>query len=152
MSLALKIVTRTTVARSPSGQRGFARAVVVLAWVAFWLNTAFFPCCEAVAAGFGGQPAAQAVADAHPAHDSDETHTHHPDQNPHPTCGHIVSAGPTISGPAAVLAAEHPNFVSIAPDAAVYSLPAAISAFSLTAYPAPPPKVPLYLRDLRIRL
>jgi hypothetical protein len=148
MSLAPKTVTGTF---ENKRQRGFARVVVVLAWLTFWLNTAFFPCCEAVAAGFGGQPAAE-VSDAHLAHDSDKTHTHHPDQNPQSTCGHIVSAGPTTSGPAAVLAAEHPNFVSTTPGVTIASLPAAISAFSLTAYPAPPPKVPLYLRDLRIRL
>ena len=149
MSSALEIVTRTSVTRR---QRGFARVVVVLAWLAFWLNTAFFPCCEAVAVGFGDQPAAQVVSDAHPAHNADETHTHHPDQSPYPPCGHVVSAGPATFSQAAVLAAEHPDFVSITPGATISLLPAAVSTFSLTTYPTPPPKVPLYLRELRILL
>jgi hypothetical protein len=35
------------------GLRGFARVILVLAWAAFWFNTALFPCCEVVAAAFG---------------------------------------------------------------------------------------------------
>jgi hypothetical protein len=28
---------------------------LVMAWAVFWINTAFFPCCEALAAAFDDQ-------------------------------------------------------------------------------------------------
>ena len=152
MSLALKIVTRTSGTRRPDRQRGVARVVVVLAWLAFWLNTALSPCCEAIAAGIGDQPAPQAVSDAHPAHNHDETHTDSSDQGPNPPCGHVVSAVPADFAQAAVFAAEHQNFVTITPDSISALFPAVASALSLFAYSTPPPQIQLYLRDLRIRL
>ena len=152
MSSAIKIVTKASATRRPRGQRGFARVVVILAWVAFWANTAFFPCCEAIAASFGDQSAAQVVSDAHPAHDTDETHTPHPEHSPHPPCGHVVSAAPADFSQAAMLAVEHPELAPITLGATISLLPAADRTSRLTAYATPPPKVPLYLRDLRIRL
>lgn len=152
MFSAPKIATRTSRTRLPRAQRGFARGVVVSAWLAFWLNVAFYPCCEAIAAGVGDQPAAHAHSNAYPAHDSDETHTGHPDHSPHPPCDQVVNAVPATFVQAAVLAADHPDLVAIAWDATISARPAAVNAFGLTAYSTPPPNVPLYLRDLRIRL
>ena len=152
MSLAPKIVTRASGTTRPRGKHGFARVVVVLAWVTFWLNAAFSPCCEAIAASIDGQSAAQVVSSAQPAHDSDETNTHHPDHSHNSPCDFVVSAGPAIMGHALILPAEQLEFVSITPGAVISLSPAVVCAFSLTAYPTPPPKVPPYLRDLRIRL
>lgn len=152
MSLPLEIVIKTSETRRLRGQHVFARAVVVFAWALFWLNAAFFPCCEAIAAGVGNQPAAHADSDAHPAHGSDEKHSDHPDHSPHPPGCQSVSAGPATVSQAAVLAADHPEFMSITPGATISVLPAAVTAFRLTAYSTPPPQIPLYLRDLRIRL
>ena len=125
---------------------------MVFAWAVFWLNAAFFPCCEAIAAGFGDPPAAHSMSNAHLSHDSGETHTDHPDHSPHPPCGEVVSAAPADFSQAAIPAAGHPEFVSFTPIATIALLPAAGNISRLTAYATPPPKVPLYLRDLRIRL
>ena len=152
MFSAPKIVAKTSETRRPRGQRGFARVIVVLAWVAFWFNTAFAPCCEAVAASFGDPAAVQTVADAHPADDCDETHTDHPDHSPHPPCEHVVSTSSAIYGQAGVLLADHLNVLSVAPRVTIALLPVTSSASSLIAYSTPPPKVPLYLRELHILL
>ncbi len=55
-------------------------------------------------------------------------------------------------GQALVVPAEQLDFVSITPGAVISLPPAVVCAFSLNAYPTPPPKVPLYLRELRILL
>ena len=146
------MVTKGSATRHLRAPGGFARVVVVLAWVMFWLNAAFTPCCEALAVGFGGQSAAQLVSSAQPAHDSAETNTHHPDHSHNSPCDLVISAGPAVMGQALVLPAEQLDFVSITPGVVISLTPALVCAFSLTAYPTPPPKVPLYLRDLRIRL
>ena len=146
------MITSAAETRRPRGKRGFARVVVVLAWVTFWIHTAFVPCCEAIAAGFGGQSAARLVSSAPPAHDSGGTDTQHPDHSHNSPCEFVVSAGPALMGQALILPAEQLEFVSITPGAVISLPPAVVCAFSLTAYPTPPPKVPPYLRDLRIRL
>ena len=143
--------------RKPKGKpplrlRRLARVTVVLAWIVFWLNTALFPCCEAVAAGLGGQPPMQAVSGTHPAHASGETHPDHPDDSHNSPCGVVVSAAPATLGQADVLSAPQPDIVSTAPGAAISLLPAADSTSTAIPDPAPPPKVPLYLRELRILL
>jgi hypothetical protein len=152
MSSASKIVTRTSETKRPRAQRGLARLVIVLAWATFWLNSAFLPCCQAVAAGVGDQLLTHAVSHTHPAHHFDETHTGHSHPSPHPPCDELVSAGPATFVQAAVLAAGHPEFAAITSNATISVRPAAVSAFALTAYSTPPPKVPLYLRELRILL
>jgi hypothetical protein len=152
MFSAPKIVTRTSPTRRPRGQRGFARLVVVFASAAFLLTTTFSPCCEALVTCFGDQTGANAAADAHPAHDSNEAHFGHPDHSPYPPCGQTVSASLENISQADILAAEHPEFASITLHPTISLLPSAVSAFSPTAYLTHPPEVPLYLRDLRIRV
>ena len=149
--------SKQNIAREPKGKpplrlRRFARVTVVLAWMVFWLNTALFPCCEAVAAGLGGQPPVQAVSGSHTAHASGETGSEHPDQSHNSPCGVAVSAAAATLGQADVLSAAQPDIVSSASGAAISLRPAADSTSTAIPHPAPPPKVPLYLRELRILL
>lgn len=84
--------TRTRIvapgSRRPLRRCRGARVVLVLAWVVFWVNTALFPCCEALAAAFGGHSdsVSHATSAAEPAHHSDGSHTERQDQNPSPHC------------------------------------------------------------------
>jgi hypothetical protein len=125
---------------------------LVLVWLVFWVNASLFSCCEAIGAGLGVQPTAQSVYGEPSAHAFDETHTDHSDHSHSSPCGHVVSAGPAALGQADVLSAGAPDLVMIPLDVTI-SLPTVASATSrLTAYPTPPPHVPLYLRELRILL
>lgn len=134
------------------GPRGHARVVLVLAWVAFWLNTAFFPCCEAAAAAFGGHSYSvlQAVADAQLAHRSYETQS---DRGPSPPCGHSVSAGPESVDAVAALTIEPSPLEWFAIDAPVPSHPVAANySTNLAPRGISPPPVRPYLRELRLLL
>lgn len=131
--------------------RRFAHVTMILAWVVFWLTTAFFPCCEAAAA-FSNHSAnvSQAASAAQPAHDSAETHIDRPDRNPYSPCGYVLSAQPTNIG---VLATEHPPLKWLAIDAPVFSgLTAVIRCDNLALRGIPPPSIPLYLREQRLLL
>ena len=149
MSLATT-VTAPTIKR-PRVRRRFPHVTMILAWVVFWLNTAFFPCCEAVAA-FSDHSAnvSQAASAAQPAHDPDETHTDRPDHSPYSPCGYSLSAQPTNIG---VLAIEHSPLKWLAIDAPVApGLTAVIRSENLASLGIPPPFIRPYLREQRLLL
>ncbi len=128
---------------------------MLLAWAAFWLSTAFFPCCAAIAVAFGdhSDSVLQSVPHALLVHDADETHPDRPDHSPDPPCGHIVSAGPATVDVVAVLATEHSSPEWFALDAHVPSDPvAANNSWNRAPREIPPPRVRLYLRELRLLL
>src|ERR1035437_6047471 len=137
-------------ARRPPGLYGFARVILVLASAAFWFNTALFPCCETVAAIFGGHSddGSQSVSAAQPAHHSDDTHSGCPDHSPNSPCGYTLSAGPTSVGMYALLAPHNssPEWFAIAAPALI----AVSHAEYLAPRESPPPPHRLYLRTRRL--
>lgn len=123
-------------ARRPRVPHGFARVVLVLAWAVFWLNTAFFPCCEALAAAFGDHPddVSQTAPAAQPAHHSVETQAECPHHSPGSPCGHTLDAGPAINETDAGLSTDRVNLERFAIDV---SVAAALTAVTHTANLAP---------------
>lgn len=149
MSLAT-VVTAPIIER-PRVTRRFAHVTMILAWVVFWLNTAFFPCCYAVAA-FGDNSAyvSQAASATSPAHYADETHTDRPDHRPYSPCGYSFTAQPTDVG---MLASEHAPLKWSVIDAPVFSgVTAEIRSENLAPRGNPPPYVRPYLREQRLLL
>lgn len=141
--------------RRPQGRRGFARAILVLAWVMFWLNTAFFPCSEAVAAAFGfhADSVWQTVSQAQPAHDPGTMPAGLSCHGPYSPCPHIVSAGPESVDAVAALTTERSSPQWFAIDAPVFPRPTAVNrAANLAPREAPPPQLRLYLHELRLLL
>ena len=140
--------------RQPRGQ--VARAALVMAWLAFFLNTALLTCCPAFAAASPiphDQAASMVSAAAQSEHNCDETPPCPPAHNSPQPCSYLVSAGPQTANQAATLSAGHDPFGLIAFSAPSSLLHADIrSASGPQQYQIPPPKVPLYLRELRFLL
>ena len=128
---------------------------LLLAWVVFWLNTALFPCCEAIAAAFGDHfdDVSQSVYAAQPAYHSDESHSDCPHHSPDSPCGHTLNAGPAISGVDAGLLTDRVNLEWFTIDV---SVAAAVTAVSRSAnivprdYLSSPPPFHLYLHTQRL--
>ena len=140
--------------RRPLRQGRFARVALVLAWVVFWLNTAFFPCCEALAAAFDdhSDSVSQSTSAAQPAHHSDETHSEHSDQGPSSHCDYSLNAGPAINGAYAALPTDRVHLDWFAIDTPVAPGLTAVN-YSANLAPReyhPPPPFRLYLRTLRL--
>lgn len=154
-SSTTRIVTGAPETRRPLGRRRLTGATLVLAWVVFWLNTALFPCCEALAAAFDGHSneVSQSASAAQPAHDSDETHSEYPHPGPILPCGDTLDAGPAINAEHAGLQTDRSYLKWFAIDA--YS-PAGLTVADHSATPAPrdyrPPPSPyrLYLQTQRL--
>lgn len=138
----------------PRRLRGFARVALVLGWVVFWLNTAFFPCCETIAAALGGHAGnvSQSVSAVQPAHHPDDTHSGPPVHSPDPPCAYSLSAGPTIVGDYEVLTSDRSPQEWFAVDTPVVTSLTAVnhSANLALARAAPPPSLRLYLRTRRL--
>ncbi len=140
-------------AKRPWGLRGFARRALVLAWIIFWINTALFPCCEAVAAAFGdhSDDVSQSVSLALPAHASDDTHSERPHHSPDAPCGYTLSVGPTSVGMSALLAPDDSSLQCFAIDAPAAPALTAVSQAEYLAPREPPPQPHrLYQRTLRL--
>jgi hypothetical protein len=154
MSSATHSAMRAPGTKRPQGPREFPRAILVLAWVTFWLNTAFFPCCGAVAAAFGyhADSVWQTASQAQPAHAPGATPARLSGYGPYSPCGDIVSAGPQSVDAVAALTTEHsPQWFAI--DAPVFPRPPAVNrSTNLAPREAPPAQLPLYLRELRLLL
>lgn len=141
-------------ARRPGGLRGFARVGLVAAWAAFWINAAMFPCCEALAATFGGHPGniSQSVSDVQPAHQPDDKQTGSPVHSPDSPCGYSLGAEPAIVGEYVVPAADRSPQERFAVDAPVAAgLAAASHSANLALARAVPPRsLRLYQRTQRL--
>lgn len=138
----------------PLRQGRFARMVLVLAWVVFWVNTALFPCCESLAAAFDehSDSVSQSTSAAQPAHHSDETHSEHSDQSPSSHCDYALDAGLAISGAYAALPTDRVDFHWFAITAPVAP---GLTAVNYSAYLAlrdyhPPPPFHRYLHTQRL--
>ena len=78
----------------PIRRRKFAHFALLLAWSAFWLNTAFVPCCEAIAAASDdhAEDVAQSVAVQSHTHGSYTTDGEHPHHVPASPCDQTPNA------------------------------------------------------------
>ena len=125
--------------------RGFARAILVTAWAAFWLNTALFPCCEVLAAALDdySNDVSQSVSPT----DSERT-----DQSPFSPCEYTVDAGPAINGAYAGLRTDRVDWEGFAIDASVSAGLTAVSDSKNLAPREyhPPPPLRLYLLTQRL--
>jgi hypothetical protein len=152
---ATRSITGVSEARRPRGPHGFARMVLVLAWVAFWFNTGLFPCCEAVAAAFGDHSGdvSQSASAAPPAHHLDEKHSECPHHSPDSPCGHTLDAVPAIAEVYAGLPTDrvHPEWFAI--DVFVVAGLTAVNRSTNLApreHHRPPPPFRLYLHTQRL--
>lgn len=152
---ATRSITGVSDTGRPRVPHGFTRVILVLAWAAFWLNAAFFPCCEALAAAFGdhSDDVSQTASAAQPAHHSGETHSECPHHSPDSPCGCSLNAGPAINEADAGLLTDrvHPEWFAI--DAFVVAGLTAVSHSANLApreYRSPPPPVRLYLHTQRL--
>ena len=139
--------------RRPRGLRRTARAALVLAWVIFWLNTALFPCCEALAAAFGDHSdrVSHSASASQPAHHSDETHSEQPHHSPGSPCGHSLNAGPAINGEYAGLPTDRVHLEWVAMDMSSSVGLTVVNHSEILAPREPhPPPFRLYLRTLRL--
>jgi len=152
---ATRSITGVSATRRPRGAHGFARVVLVLAWAAFWFNSALFPCCEAIAAAFGDRPddVSQSGSAAQPAHDSGETHSECPHHSPDSPCGHTLNAGPATNEVYAGLPTARLNLQWFAIDVSVAAGLTAVNHSATLAtreYHAPEPPFRLYLHTQRL--
>ena len=79
-------------ASRPLRRRSSAHLVLVMAWLAFWLNTALFPCCEALAEALtehADTPSQSATGERIP-HQSNEVHAEHLNPDPSMPCEETV--------------------------------------------------------------
>jgi hypothetical protein len=139
------------------GLRGFARVGLVVAWVAFWLNTALFPCCKVAAAVLGGHAdnGPRSASAAPPLHDSDASHSgplDHSFDAPCGPCGYTLISGPPLVGEYEVLIPDRSPLEWFAVDASVAT---SVTAVNLPAHLAlaratPPPSLRLFLRTQRL--
>ncbi len=149
---ATRSITGAPDIRRPRGSHGFARAVLVLAWAAFWFNTVLFPCGEAVAAAFGGRSddGSQSVSTAQPAQASDDTYSGCPKHSPDSSCGYTLSVGPSSVGMYSLLAPDNSSPEWFAIDAPAAALITVSHSEALAPREPPPRPHRLYLRTLRL--
>ena len=143
-------------ARRPQGQRGFARAWLVVAWAMFFVNTALFPCCEAVAAVLGGHAntnnGTQTASVAPPPHHSGDTHTDAPVHDPYAPCEHAFSAGPVLVEALGVATSDRSLLHWLAVEESFSLCPTVVVHRPSLNLPqaAPPPQPRFHLRTQRL--
>ena len=153
MFLLTQSSARMSGARRSQGLRRFAR-VLVAAWVMFWLNTALFPCCEALAAVLGGHAAnaTQTAREAPPLHHSDNTHCDPLEHSSNSPCGDSLISGIPLAVEYKGLTPDRspPEWCAVdAPLATSFTAPVPSAIFAL-ARASPPPYLRLYLRTQRL--
>lgn len=145
---------RMSAAKLPRGRGGFARVALVMAWIAFWLNTAIFPCCEAIAAVVGGDHAieeAQSNATTPHARLSGSAHSEDLGHDPYSPCEHALGAEPALVGEQEVLASDRFPFHWVAVEEYFSHGPTLGSHRSSVALPrAAPPPLGFYQRSQRL--
>ena len=149
----MRSIVRVSEIRRRRGLRRPARVALVLAWVVFWLNTALFPCCEALAAAFGdhSDSVSHSASASHPAHHSDETHSEQPHHSPGSPCGHSLNATPAINGEYAGLPTDRVHLEWFAMDRSSSVGQPVVNHSEILASREPhPPPFRLYLRTLRL--
>ena len=127
---------------------------LVLAWMAFWLNSALFPCCDALAAAFSDHSSSvsQSVSASQPTHHSDETHSEQSHHSPDSFCCYTLIAGLAIDE---VYAGLPPDRIDLEYLVIATTLAPGLIAASQSEYLAPrdyhpPPPYRLYLQTQRL--
>ena len=128
---------------------------LVMAWIAFFLKTALFPCCEVLAASVGdhSDSASHEDSSAQSAHHADETHNEQPHHGPGSPCDYSYSAESAINGEFAGLPTDRVHWEWFATDmAARVGLTVIDHSHSEMLAPREPHSPPfrLYLRTLRL--
>ena len=141
----------------PLRRRKFAHVALILGWLAFWLNTAFIPCCEAFAAALGdhADDVAQSVAvqsHTQDSHATDGERTHHVPASP---CDQTPNAQSATNGDYSGLPSERLGLNCDAPDmlvAASYITASQSAKLALDDFHPPPRprEVRLYLQTQRL--
>ena len=139
---SMRIFTNASATRLPLRRRKPAHVALLLAWLAFWLNTAFLPCCEAFAVAFAGH--ADGVSQSVPAaaHHADATHTAPDSHEPH--CSPDLNTQTAINGEHAGLPRTHTDLadLELVAGSVLFSIgPAALSLslnLALRDYHPPP--------------
>ena len=147
-------ITGKSRTRRPSGHCGSARLVLMLAWVAFWLNTALFPCCEALAAALSNHSdiSSQPASGAQSAHHSAEAHVEHVHPSPSSPCKDTVKSVSAIPGAYAQLPTSdfQPEWFAIdGPVASDLKTPDQSAILAPREY-QPPPLSRVYLQTQRL--
>lgn len=137
----------------PRRTLGLARAGFLLAaWVAFWLNTALFPCCEVTAAVLGGHAQSESQIASPEDPRSDAAHSGAQDHAPNAPCDSARNGGPALVGEHEVLTPDRSPAKAFAAAAPVAASPASgnHSANIALARASPPLALRLYLRTQRL--
>ncbi len=130
----------------------------MLAWLTFWLNTALFPCCEALAAALEEhiEDRSQSVPVAGHAQHPEATHVERANNVPDAHCDSEISAGPAINGEFAGLLADRGHVEWDAVHASAIARPFAadvsVEPAARDYLPPPPARVRFYLRTQRLRI
>lgn len=143
----------TAVRQSQLGAMG--RISLLIAWTAFWLGTALFPCCEAIAAALADHPGtvAHQSAEASPHTEMPgEAHHDHPDGSPGTLCHSPQGGGSAVVGESATASLD--RLVNDVPAMAARVWPASADGRQTTQAsiprPALPPPLGLHQRTRRL--
>lgn len=137
--------------KRPLGRFRTARMALVLAWAAFWLHTALFPCCESFAAVFDHPDSvSQSASAAQPAHHSDKTHSERSDESP--LCDDTIHAEPAINGAYVALPIDGSQLDLGVIGTSIASGLIAVNNFKKLAHREyhPPPSLSRYLQTQRL--
>ena len=134
-----------------------AHMALIFAWLAFWINAAILPCCEAFAATSDdhADAGAQSVSVSAQTHGSSNSHREHPQQDPDSRCGHTINAEPAINSEYAGVPTSrvHLQWDAMTVNVAAVTATATQSAkLAMYDYHPPPPhgNFRLYLQTLRL--
>ena len=135
------LARHTAVKQSQLGAMG--RVSLLIAWAAFWLGTALFPCCEAIAAALGDHPGAvvHQSAEASP-HTEMPGEAHHdcPDGSPGTPCHSLHGSGSAVVGESATASLD--RLAHDVPAMAARVWPASADGRQTTQASIPPPALP----------
>lgn len=145
---------RMSEARRPRGLRGLARVGLMVAWAAFWLSTALFPCCEVAAAILGGHAdnGSRTASAAPPLHHSGATYSECLAHSADSPCGHTLISGPPLVGEYEGLTPDRSPLERFAVDAPVATSLIAVNHFAnlALARATSPPSLRPHLRTQRL--
>ena len=148
-------ITRVSDTRLPLRRCRSAHMALIFAWLAFWLNAAFLPCCEAFAAASDDHADDATQSASAQMHDASDLHIEHPHHEPDSRCGHTITAEPAIKGEYAGVPTARVHlqwdatYVNVT---AVHTVAKQFANLALYDYHPPPPSgsFRLYLQTQRL--
>lgn len=137
--------------------RGFARAALVLGWMAFWLNAASIQCCEASAAVASGHTDSVAHSASAPvassAHPEVAGHSDALDHDSGSFCGTSAGSGAALVGEPVAASPDRAPMKWIGFGMQVVTSPAPVSFLASNfalARTSPAPSLSFFLRTQRL--